>query len=66
MSLSAKVTTNMSLRQRHSNKAINKKNGKTFCKGYQKKNTLGREIVTIPSDTTTIETVSEYLESEYW
>ena len=31
-----------------------------------KKNYLDREIVPIPSDNPTIETVSEYLESEYW
>ena len=31
-----------------------------------KKYYLDREIVPIPSDTPTIETVSEYLDSEYW
>ena len=31
-----------------------------------KKNYLVREIVPIPSDTPTIETVSEHLDSEYW
>ena len=33
---------------------------------FQKKYYLDREIVPIPSDTPTIETVSEYLDSEYW
>ena len=33
--------------------------------GFQK-NYLVREIVPIPSDTPTIETVREYLDSEYW
>ena len=31
-----------------------------------KRNYLDREIVPIPSDTPTIETISEYLDSEYW
>ena len=31
-----------------------------------KKNYLDREIVPVPSDTPTIETISEYLDSEYW
>ena len=31
-----------------------------------KKKYLDREIVPIPSDTPTIKTVSEYLDSEYW
>ena len=36
------------------------------CKGCcQKKNYLDREIIPIPSDIPTIETVSEYLDSEY-
>ena len=33
---------------------------------YQKKKYLDREIVPIPSDTPTIETVSEHLDSAYW
>ena len=33
---------------------------------FKKKYYLDREIVPIPSDTPTIETVSEYLDSEYW
>ena len=32
----------------------------------QKKYYLDREIVPIPSDPPTIETVSEHLDSEYW
>ena len=35
-------------------------------KPSKKKYYLDREIVPIPSDTPTIETVSEYLDSEYW
>ena len=38
-----------------------------LCLGKSsKKNYLDREIVPIPSDPPTIETVSEYLDSEYW
>ena len=33
---------------------------------FKKKYYLDREIVPIPSDPPTIETVSEYLDSEYW
>ena len=33
---------------------------------FKKKYYLDREIVPIPSDTPTIETVSEYLDSECW
>ena len=33
---------------------------------FQKKNYLDREIVPIPSDTPTVETVSEHLDSECW
>ena len=33
---------------------------------FQKKYYLDREIVPIPSDTPTIETVSEYLDKECW
>ena len=35
-------------------------------KPYKKNYYLVREIVPIPSDIPTIETVSEHLESEYW
>ena len=35
-------------------------------KPSKKKYYLDREIVPIPSDTPTIETVSKYLDSEYW
>ena len=35
-------------------------------KPSKKKYYQDREIVPIPSDTPTIETVSEYLDSEYW
>ena len=32
----------------------------------QKKNYVDRETVPIPSDPPTIETISEYLDREYW
>ena len=35
-------------------------------KGVRGEYYLDREIVPIPSDPPTIETVSEYLDSEYW
>jgi len=33
---------------------------------FKKKNYVDSETVPIPSDPPTIETVSEYLDSEYW
>ena len=40
--------------------------GGSLREAFEKKNYLDWEIVPIPSDTPTIETVSEYLDSEYW
>ena len=41
-------------------------NASRLREALKKKYYLDREIVPIPSDPPTIETVSEYLDSEYW
>ena len=45
---------------------LDKPTFKVIREAFKKKYYLDREIVPIPSDPPTIETVSEYLDSEYW